>query len=140
MGRVDGIRGYHDIKRYPNARLVPGLILFRWDAPLFFPNAALFKEELLQQVEASPTPPKRIILAAEPMTSVDVTSADMLIELKQRLNEMNVELHIAEMKDPVKDKMKQFELLPILGDDIFFPTIGAAVDHYLESHQVDWRK
>ena len=73
------------------------------------------------------------------MTSVGVTSADMLVELKHRLNEMNVELHIAEMKDPVKDKLKQFELLPVLGTDIFFPTIGAAVDHYLESHQVDWK-
>ena len=139
MGRVDGIRGYHDIKRYPDARLVPGLILFRWDAPLFFPNAALFKEKLLQQVAASPTPVKRIILAAEPMTSVDITSADMLVDLKQVLNDLQIELHIAEMKDPVKDKLKRFELFPILGNDIFHPTIGAAVDDYLADHNIDWK-
>jgi MFS superfamily sulfate permease-like transporter len=139
MGRVDGIRGYHDVKRYPEARLVPGLILFRWDAPLFFPNAELFKEQLLQQVAASPTPVNRIILAAEPMTSVDITSADMLIDLKHILDELHVELHIAEMKDPVKDKLKQFELFPVLGSNIFYPTIGAAVDQYLKDYQLDWK-
>jgi len=139
MGRVDGIRGYHDLKRYPEARLIPGLVLFRWDAPLFFPNAALFKEKLLEQVAASPSPVRRIILAAEPMTSVDITSADMLIDLKRTLEEQQVELHIAEMKDPVKDKLKQFELLPVLGEHIFFPTIGAAVDQYLKDYQVDWK-
>ena len=85
LGRVDGIRGYHDIKRYPEARLVPGLVLFRWDAPLFFANAELFQERVLQAVADSPTPVRRIIVAAEPVTSVDVTSADVLAELEQTL-------------------------------------------------------
>jgi MFS superfamily sulfate permease-like transporter len=73
LGRVDGIRGYHDITRYPEARLVPGLVLFRWDAPLFFANAELFQQRVLAAVASSPTPVRLIIVAAEPVTSVDVT-------------------------------------------------------------------
>ena len=83
LGRVNGIRGYHDITRYPDARFVPGLVLFRWDAPLFFANAELFQECVREAVAASPTPVERIVVAAEPVTSVDVTSADMLAELEQ---------------------------------------------------------
>jgi high affinity sulfate transporter 1 len=137
MGRVDGIRGYHDIKRYPEARLVPGLVLFRWDAPLFFANAELFHQRLLEAVAQSPAPVRRIIVAAEPLTSIDVTSADMLAELEQALRESGIEMRFAEMKDPVKDKLKRFEMLERFG--AFHPTIGAAVDAYLEEHAVDWK-
>jgi len=139
LGRVDGIRGYHDITRYPEARLVPGLVLFRWDAPLFFANAELFQQRVLAAVASSPTPVRRIIVAAEPVTSVDVTSADTLAELEQTLRASSIELHFAEMKDPVKDKLKRFELLARFGSRNFHPTIGAAVDAYLEEHAVDWR-
>jgi high affinity sulfate transporter 1 len=139
LGRVDGIRGYHDLKRYPDARLVPSLVLFRWDAPLFFANAELFQERVLDAVAASPMPVLRVIVAAEPVTSVDVTSADMLAELGRTLNAARIELRFAEMKDPVKDKLKRFELLDQLGTDIFYPTIGAAIDAYLAEHNVDWK-
>ena len=81
LGRVDGIKGYHDITRYPEARLIPGLVLFRWDAPLFFANAELFHASVLQAVATSPTPVRRVVVAAEPVTSIDVTSADVLAEL-----------------------------------------------------------
>ncbi|HYK45969.1 MAG TPA: sulfate permease [Parafilimonas sp.] len=139
LGRVDGIRGYHDIQRYPNARLIPGLVLFRWDAPLFFANAALFQEQVLKVVSNSATPVKRIIVTAEPVTSVDITSADMLVELKKALDNSQIELHFAEMKDPVKDKLKRFELLQTLGTDIFYPTIGSAIDNYVATYNIEWR-
>ena len=138
LGRVDGIRGYHDIKRYPNARLIPGLVLFRWDAPLFFANAELFQEQVLKAISDSPTPVKRIVVTAEPVTSVDITSADVLTHLQDTLEASQIELHFAEMKDPVKDKLKRFEILHALGTDIFHPTIGSAVDDYLEKYKVDW--
>jgi high affinity sulfate transporter 1 len=139
LGRVDGIRGFHDIKRYPEARLVPGLVLFRWDAPLFFANAELFHQRLLEAVAQSPTPVRRIIVTAEPVTSIDVTSADMLAELEHALRESGIEMRFAEMKDPVKDKLKRFELLDCFGAASFHPTVGAAVDAYLEEHAVDWK-
>ena len=139
MGRVDGVRGYHDVKRYPEARLVPGLVLFRWDAPLFFANAELFRQRVLEAVAQSPTPVRRLVVAAEPVTSIDVTSADMLARLERELRAEGMDLRFAEMKDPVKDKLKRFELLERFGAASFHPTVGAAVDAYLEEHAVDWK-
>ena len=138
LGRVDGIRGFHDIARYPEARRIPGLVLFRWDAPLFFANAELFRQRVHDGVATSPTPVRQIIIAAEPVTSIDVTSADMLTELDQSLREASIALHFAELKDPVKDKLKRFELFDRFGAGKFHPTVGAAVDDYLETHSVDW--
>jgi len=139
LGRVDGMRGYHDIKRYPDARLIPGLVMFRWDAPLFFANAELFQQCLLEAVASSPTPVKRIIVTAEPVTSVDVTSADMLVELEETLRAARIEMEFAEMKDPVKDKLKRFEIFTRFGKENFHPTLGAAIDAYLEEHRVSWK-
>jgi len=131
LGRVPNLRGYHDLKRYPQAALIDGLVLFRWDAPLFFANAELFQQRLTEAVQASPTPVRRVVVAAEPVTSVDVTSADMLRELCQNLALEGIALHFAEMKDPVRDKLKRFELSQLFSDDQFHPTVGSAVDDYL---------
>jgi len=139
LGRVDGVRGYHDVTRYPNARRIPGLVLLRWDAPLFFANAEQFQNQVLAALDESPTPVQRLVIAASPVTSIDVTSADMLAELDRVLEQRGVELQFAEMKDPVKDKMKQFELFEGLGESAFHPTLGAAVDAYLADSGVDWK-
>ncbi len=138
LGRAEGVKGYHDITRYPDARQIPGLVLFRWDAPLFFANAELFKERVLDAVAQSPTPVQWLVVAAEPVTSVDVTAADMLVELDQTLHAEEIELCFAELKDPVKDKLKRFGLFTRIGEDFFFPTIGAAASSYLASHAVGW--
>lgn len=138
LGRVDGIRGYHDIARYPQARRAPGLVLFRWDAPLFFANAELFQNCIQDAIAQAPGPVRRVVVAAEPVTSVDVTSADMLVELEQILRAAGIELRFAEMKDPVKDKLLRLEVLEQIGSEVFHPTVGAAVDAYLEEHKVDW--
>jgi MFS superfamily sulfate permease-like transporter len=87
----------------------------------------------------SPTPVRRVVVTAEPATSVDVTSADMFAELEQTLRASRIELQFAEVKDPVKDKLKRFGLLDQIGTDAFHPTIGAAVDAYLAEHAVDWK-
>jgi len=139
LGRVDGVRGYHDIKRYPAARRIPGLVLFRWDAPLFFANAELFHQRVLEAIAESPTPVRRIIVTAEPVTDIDVTSADMLAEFEHTLTESGIELRFAEMKDPVKDKLSRLELFERFGAANFYPTIGSAVDAYLEEHAVNWK-
>ncbi|MGV8918863.1 MAG: SulP family inorganic anion transporter [Pseudomonas sp.] len=138
LGRVEGVRGYHDISRYPDARRIPGLVLFRWDAPLFFANAELFQSCVLESVSQSPTAVRRVVITAEPVTSVDVTSADMLVELAQALRAVSIELRFAEMKDPVKDKLKRLEVMAHLDDNVFSPTIGAAVDAYIEEYAVNW--
>jgi MFS superfamily sulfate permease-like transporter len=127
LGRVDQVKGYHDITRYPDARQIPGLVLFRWDAPLFFANAEFFHKV------------SWLVVAAEPVTSVDVTSADALCDLDDALRELEVELHFAEMKDPVKDKLKRFGLYTRFGERFFHSTIGEAVSVYLATRGVDWQ-
>lgn len=138
LGRAAGVKGYHDIGRYPDARLVPGLVLFRWDAPLFFANAELFQERVIEAAENSPTAVRWLVVAAEPVTGVDITAADMLADLDHTLREAGIELCFAELKDPVKDRLKRFGLFTQLGDDAFFPTIESAVSAYLGAHTVDW--
>jgi high affinity sulfate transporter 1 len=137
LGRPAGVRGWHDITRYPDAHLVPGLVLFRWDAPLFFANAELFQDRVLAAVESSPTKVRRVVVTAEPVTSVDVTAADALAELDDKLEKAEVELVFAELKDPVKDKLRRFGLYERFGDDGFFPTIGAAVDAYCAANGIE---
>jgi MFS superfamily sulfate permease-like transporter len=138
LGRVDRVKGYHDIARYPEARMIPGLVLFRWDAPLFFANADQFRERILDAIASSPTAVKWVVVAAEPVTSVDVTAADVVSELDDTLHGTGIELCFAEMKDPVKDKMKRFGLFTRFGERNFFATIGEAVNAYLATHVVDW--
>jgi high affinity sulfate transporter 1 len=138
LGRVDQVKGYHDITRYPNARLIPGLVLFRWDAPLFFANAELFRERVLDAVASSPTPVSWLVVAAEPVTSVDVTAADSVCELEDTLRGAAIQFCIAEMKDPVKDKLKRFGLFTRFGEANFFATVGEAVNAYLATHPVEW--
>jgi high affinity sulfate transporter 1 len=138
LGRVDRVKGYHDIARYPEARLIPGLVLFRWDAPLFFANAELFHERVLDAVANSPTPVRWLVVTAEPVTSVDVTAADAVCELDDTLHAAGIELCFAEMKDPVKDKLKRFGLFAHLGEKTFFATIDEAVSTYHATHHVEW--
>lgn len=139
LGRVNGMKGYHDITRHPEGRLIPGLVIFRWDAPLFFANAEIFHEQVLQAVADAPTVTKRVLVAAEPVTDVDITAADSLTELDNTLEREDIELCFAEMKGPVKDQLKLYGLFNKLGKENFFPTIGQAVDDYLLDHQIEWK-
>jgi MFS superfamily sulfate permease-like transporter len=127
LGQPEGVAGYHDITRYPDATQIPGLVLFRWDAPLFFANGELFRTRALEAIAAAPGPVRRLVVAAEPVTSVDVTAADSLIELVEALEGAGMTLAFAELKDPVKDKLKRFGVHARLGDDAFYPTIESAV-------------
>jgi len=138
LGRVDHIKGYHDVTRYPEARRITGLVLFRWDAPLFFANAELFCDRVLAAIANSPTAVRWVVVAAEPVTSVDVTAADILAELDDSLQVRNIELCFAEMKDPVKDKLKRFGLFARFGAETFYATVGEAVRAYLHVHPVHW--
>jgi high affinity sulfate transporter 1 len=133
LGEVSGIRGYHDVSRHPQGRQVPGLVLLRWDAPLFFANAELFHDRVLAVVASAPAPVHWLVVTAEPVTSIDVTSADMLGELDETLRARGIALCFAEMKDPVKDKLRRFGLFARF-EPRLFATIDEAVSAYLDSH------
>ena len=130
LGRAKGVPGYHDITRHPDAEQIPGLLIIRWDAPLFFANANIFRQrvrDLLAQVDPKPL---WVLIAAEPMTDIDVTAADMLIDLDLELNEDGIHLVFAEVKDPVKDKIVAYGLLDTIDSRHFYPTIKRAVKEF----------
>jgi len=137
LGKAQGIQGFHDVGRYPEASLLPGLVMLRWDAPLFFANAEFFHNRVLAAVTQASYPVRWLVVAAEPVTSVDVTSADALAELDEELRTAGIRLNFAEMKDPVKDKLRRFELLGRF-EGRFFNTLDEAVSAYLAAHPVAW--
>ncbi|HJQ46699.1 MAG TPA: sulfate permease [Amycolatopsis sp.] len=126
LGDVPGLRGYHDLKSYPDARRVPGLVIFRFDAPLFFANAKTFRDEVRRLAAADP-PPVWIVIASEPMTDVDTTASDVLEDLHEELNARGVHLVFAELKDPVRHRIDRYGLGRSIDPRHFFPTVGAAV-------------
>ena len=138
LGRADGVKGYHDLTRYPEARLIPGLLLYRFDAPLFFANANVFRQRLLQRIAAAGSAVRWVVLAAEPMTDVDPTAAEILEDLDDELRAAGIELVFAEMKDPVRERLEHYGLGERFGRNRFFPTIGSAVHAYLDVTGVEW--
>jgi MFS superfamily sulfate permease-like transporter len=137
LGRVDGLAGYHDVHSYPDARHLPGLEILRFDAPLIFANAKTFRDEVKALARTDP-PPRWIVIAAEPVTDVDTTAADMLEELDQALNAGGTCLVFAELKDPVRRKIERYGLDHTIDPSHFFPTIEAAVDAYCQQTGSEW--
>jgi MFS superfamily sulfate permease-like transporter len=138
LGREEKLKGYHDLARHPAGRQVPGLLLYRFDAPLFFANAGFFRRRV-ERLLAAATPEVRwVVVAAEPITDVDTSAAAVLGELLVELRQRGVTLAFAEMKGPVKDRLRHYGLYDRVGDDRFFPTVGTAVDGYLRATGVEW--
>ena len=136
LGRVDNLKGYHDIERYPHARHIPGLVLYRFDAPLFFANADYFRERIRALTRSGDA--TWIVVAAEPITDIDATAAETLRGLDEELDAGGIELAFAELKDPVRDRLRRYGLHDAIGDHRFFPTIGVAVATYLHETGVEW--
>ena len=137
LGRVDNLKGYHDTERYPDARLIPGLVLYRFDAPLFFANADSFRERVAR-AGATPTtpagsssPPSRSPTSTPPPARRSAPSTTSSTP-------PGVELAFAELKDPVRDRLRRYGIEDAIGADRFFPTLGVAVAAYLDETGVDW--
>ncbi|MEU6251936.1 sulfate permease [Streptomyces sp. NPDC047043] len=137
LGRVPGLPGFHDVRSYPGAEQLPGLVIHRFDGPLFFANAKAFRNELMRLTRNDP-PPRWVLLAAEPVTDVDTTAADELEELDEALNERGISLVFAELKDPVRQKIERYELTRTINPDHFFPTLEAAVAEFQRRTGAEW--
>ena len=138
LGKVEGVPGLHDRASYPEAAIVPGCTLYRFDAPLIFANAGTFRREVRGLAVADP-PPRWIVVAAEPMTDVDTTACDMLEDLAEDLDAQGISLHFAELKDPVREKVERFGLNHVLPPDRFHPTVNDAVRDYRRETGEDFR-
>ena len=134
-----GLPGYHDLRSYPDAELLPGLVVFRFDAPLFFANARTFREQIRRLASAEPRP-TWILVAAEPITDVDTTAADMLEDLDDAINAKGVSLVFAELKDPVRRKIERYGLTRTIDPGHFFPTLDAAIAAYRRETGADWTR
>lgn len=139
LGYDQKFEGYHDVTQYKNSKELPGLVIFRFDAQLFFANANNFKRQIKHLLKKRPEV-KWIIIAAEPITDIDTTAADMLANLDAELNEKGVSLVFAELKDPVKRKMERYELVGPLNPDHFFPTLDTAIKAYQKMTKASWKK
>jgi high affinity sulfate transporter 1 len=137
LGRVAGLAGYHDIHSYPDANQLPGLVIYRFDAPLIFANAKTFRDEVRRLAAAEPAP-RWIVIAAEPVTDVDTTASDVLEDLDEELNARGISLVFAELKDPVRRKIERYGLTRTIDPGHFFPTIGAAVKAFRQETGTEW--
>jgi len=131
LGRLTGVRGYHDVARHPDAVQTPGLVLFRWDAPLFYANVEIFCEHLLTAIARAADPVTRVVVAAEPVTDIDVSAADRLVALHKELGDRGIAMNFAEMKGPVKDRLRAYGLFDVFGEASFFPTVTDAVARHV---------
>lgn len=137
LGLVDGLEGYHDVRSYPRAQHLPGLDIYRFDAPLFFANAKTFRDEVRRLAQATPRP-RWIVVAAEPITDVDTTASDVLFELDAELDAKGTSLVFAELKDPVRAKLERYGLAEEIEPRHFFPTVGAAVSAFQAETGARW--
>ena len=133
LGRVDGLEGFHDLDVHPGGETIDGLTIFRFDAPLVFANCRTFRDEVRALAAADP-PPRWILVAAEPITDVDTTAADMLEDLDEELNAQGTSLVFAEMKTPVQRKIERYELTRTIDPGHFFHTLEEAVRAYADQH------
>jgi high affinity sulfate transporter 1 len=137
LGRLDTVRGYHDLSRHPEGDRIPGVVIVRFDAPLFFANGGMFDDYVRSVVARAGPGVHHVVLAAEPITDVDTTAIDELVELDDHLAAHGITLVIAEMKGPVKDRLRRYGLGDRFGPDRFAPTVGAAVDHIVGTERGD---
>ncbi|HKT36770.1 MAG TPA: SulP family inorganic anion transporter, partial [Ktedonobacterales bacterium] len=138
LGRVPGMPGVHDQQQHPDGEVLPGLVIFRFDAPLFFANTRAFRDHIRHFAATKPKP-RWILIAAASLTDVDTTAADMLATLDEEINADNISLVFAELKDPVREKLERYELIGHYFDPAhFYPTLEAAISAYREQTGARW--
>ena len=136
--RVDGLKGYHDRERHPEGSVIPGLLLYRFDAPLFFANARFFASDIEQRIALHDTPVRCVIVTAEPITDIDTTAADTLHELVDDLRAKSIELRFCELKGSVRERLDRYDLFGGNGPDHSARTTGEAVKRFLRDYPTDY--
>jgi high affinity sulfate transporter 1 len=126
LGKLDGEHGWHDVDGHPDAMQIAGVVVYRWEAPLFFANAGAFRLQIRKLVRERE--PRWIVLQCEAVTDVDVTAAEMLEQLDNELNAAGTHLAFAEMRSRLQDLTLRYGLLETLDREHFYPTIEAALE------------
>jgi SulP family sulfate permease len=129
---VPGLAGMHDVDDYPQAQQVAGLVVYRYDSPLFFANAQDFLRRALLSAETSPTPPEWFLLNAEANVSVDITALDALHDLQEELGRRGITLAMARVKQDLRADLERGGFIQCVGEDRVFATLPTAVQAYVE--------
>jgi MFS superfamily sulfate permease-like transporter len=125
LGLVESLGGWHNVSRYPDARQIPGIVVYRWEAPLFFANSSAFRTQVRRVVAESQ--PSWVVVQCEAMTDVDVSAAGMLEQLDRELNAAGIHMAFVEMRARLQDLVLRYGLFETLDRDRFYPTLSAAV-------------
>ncbi len=126
LGTIEGVEGWHDVDTQPDAQQIPGVVVYRWEAPLFFANAGTFRQQIRHLVRDRQ--PEWVVIQCEAVTDVDVTAAEMLEQLDNELNAAGIHMAFAEMRSRLQDLTLRYGLLETIDRDHFYPTIEAALD------------
>jgi MFS superfamily sulfate permease-like transporter len=130
LGRVPGLAGMHDVDDYPGAEVVPGLVVYRYDAPLFFANAADFRHRALAAVNQQPGPVRWFVLNVEANVEVDFTAMEAVDDLRDELARRGIIFALARVKQDLLVRLNAFGLTEKVGPDRLFPTLPTAVQAY----------
>jgi MFS superfamily sulfate permease-like transporter len=130
LGKDPDVPGWHDIARYPDAEQVPGLLIVRWSAPLFFANANQFRDRIRELVKASTPPPEWVLVAAEPITDIDTTAGAMLADLDLELNSAGIHLAFAELQSSVRDTIVRYGLLETIDEGHLYRSVTEGVEAF----------
>ncbi|HEU5036592.1 MAG TPA: SulP family inorganic anion transporter [Nocardioides sp.] len=129
-GLVPGVAGMHDVDDYPSAQRVPGLLVYRYDSPLFFANADDFRRRVLAAVDHSPDPVQWVLLNTEAVVEVDITATDVLEDVRRRLADRGIVLALARLKQDLRDVLAPTGLLDRIGEEHLFVTLPTAVEAF----------
>ena len=132
LGYVPGVPGMHDVDDYADAKPVPGLVVYRYDSPLFFANAQDFTRRALAAIDSSPTPTRWFLLNAEANIAVDLTAVDTLEALRQQVERRGIIFAMARVKQDLRDDLQRAGLIDRLGESRIFMTLPTAVNAYVE--------
>ncbi len=137
VGKVAGLPGYHDRSRHPEAEPVEGLLMIRYDAPLFFANAPDFARRLMEMLGSKRRPIERVVVVANAITDIDSTGAEVLTDILEDLEREGVGFAFAGLKGHVKDRLRGYGLYDRIGDELFFPNTITAVAWHKENRRGD---
>ena len=125
LGLVDDVGGWHNTSRYPSAREIPGVVVYRWEAPLFFANCAGFRTQIRELVRDRN--PAWVVVQCEAITDIDVSAAKMLEQLDRELNDRGVHMAFVEMRDRLRLLVRRYGLLETLDRDRFYPSLESGL-------------
>jgi high affinity sulfate transporter 1 len=131
LGRMPGRRStFGDLARHPDAEPIPGLVIVRLDAPLYFFNANVAMTQVLDIVAAQEPPPRGLLIDLAATADLDVTTTDMLFELLADLEPRSIEVAVAQVKGAVRDRLRRTGLMDVLGEDRVYLSISAGVNDF----------